>query len=109
MATKYYQLTDKTDAFAQDGFFRFRIGFEKTADGVKTIHNQRKCPTLEIPNPGGVFSTSNVMAQQFIENFVTPTRSRRNGESRPSGPAFTDVTDSPPPVDVDLDPIFDGV
>lgn len=109
MTTKYYQLTDKTDAFEQDGNFRCRVGFEQTADGVKRIFNQRKCPTLVIPHPSGVVSTSNEMAQQFLERFVTPSRTKRDGVPRPSGPAFTDVTDSPPPVDVDLDPIFDGV
>ena len=67
MTTKYDQITDKTDPFASEGFFRCRIGFERITDGKKRIAGQKKCPILMIPHPGGVVSTSNEMAQKFID------------------------------------------
>lgn len=110
MAKKYYQVNSTVVApFVQEGLFRFRVGFERDlGDGTKQLCNQRKCPILSVEGTDGCVATSNPYAQIMLENFMTPDRSRRNGDNRPSGLAFVALEEAPEEF-TDLDPIFDGV
>ena len=107
MAEKRYRLTGKAAPFTRSGQFSFKVRFEQDTPEGKVLVNKNKCPVITI-GAGDVVQTTNVTAQKMIENFIVPQNTLRNGQRRPEGNLFLDVTQSGPPTDLDLDPIFDS-
>lgn len=108
MALKRYKLTDKADWWYDQGkAFGFQIGYQVDGPGNTTIYrSQRKCPPIMVEDKNHVIGTTNQRAQDLLKTMSVPTKTVRNGESKPGGSLFTEITEGEPSVDIDLDEIF---
>ena len=112
MQKRYRVNVPVAGAFAQKGVFRCKLGYATMVDGHRVVRSQANAPVIEtlvMPEPS-VVGTENDAAQTFIQFFQAPRNTYRNGEQRPEGSMFVDVTDVTTPADVtlDLDPIFEA-
>jgi len=106
---KLYQLnTELAAPFMRNGAFIFRVAFDSYVGGVPKRRDKSVCPLIQL-TADQVVQTENETAQAMIENFIVPTGTIRNGETRPGGSLFTDVTATETTYDVDLDALFDAV
>lgn len=107
---KLYQLNETlATPFMRGGEFSFRVAFDRDEGGGKFKQfNKNRCPVITVL-PTDVLQTENETAQRMIEHFTVPTNTKRNGNSRPAGNLFIDVTETETEYDIDLDEIFDAV
>lgn len=109
MVVKLFALdVELAEPFLRDGKFSFRIAFDKYVSGVPKVMHRSRCPVIEML-PTDVLQTENETAQRMLENFTVPTKTVRNGETRPGGHLFIDVTETETEYDKDLDAIFDAI
>jgi hypothetical protein len=105
---KLYQLdAEKAAPFMRDGQFSFRLAFDGQDKNKRwrRFHKSR-CPLISV-TADEVLQTENETAQRMIEQFSVPQKTERNGEKRPAGKFFKDVTATETEYHVDLDEIFD--
>lgn len=109
VAVKLYALNaELAEPFIRDGQFSFRIAFDKYVGGLPKAMHRSRCPVISML-PTDVLQTENETAQRMLENFIVPTKTVRNGETRPGGHLFIDVTETETEYDKDLDAIFDAI
>jgi hypothetical protein len=109
LIVKLYKLDAAlAEPFLRDGQFSFRIAFDKYIDGLPKMMHRSRCPIISM-DPNAILQTENETAQRMLENFSVPTKTVRNGETRPAGKVFIDVTSTETSYDIDLDEIFDTV